>query len=1042
MSQIKENKTNVYWKSLSEKEQSSELDSFVHNEFPDGTVELAETMTRKKFLSLMGASMAMAGLVGCRKPVQKILPYIHASEEIVPGIPNYYASSMPFGINSYGIVIESNEGRPTHIEGNELHPSSKGSTNTYIQASILDLYDPDRLKEPLNGGVETDIASFKAYGKAHFEAIMKGGGENLAILSNSFNSYTTKAMYEDFFDAFPKADWVVFDPISNENHISGLELFTDTDSYATYEFDKANVILSIESDFLGNDLNSIHNQKTFSKKRKVKHSKAKMNRLYSIESNLTVTGMMADHRFKIKPSNVYSFIAELNNSLKKNGLNKLKSVNINNSNFTDAKSMKFINVLAKDLIKNKSKSVITVGDDCDKTIHSLVFIINHALLNNNNTVRYHTLNHSVHSNNKELENLINKIKNKEIWTLVILDVDFYYLLAHNFGGMQKLSSLLSEVNVIYLGSHHDKTSQMANWSIPKSHYLESWSDATSIDGSMSIVQPMISPLHNSLTMNELLSIIVESSSGVPADGSSGKPQNDYDILRDSWKKMLGGSFSSKWNKTVHDGYYKNSSGKFNLSVKSPSQNAVIRVYKDLTNIMNDNKHQSLELRFSPSSQVYDGRYINNYWLREQSDPVTKISWENVALISYRTSKVMKLNNSNIISISVNNKRIEVPVWVLPGLPDDTVVLELGYGRELSKSADRNYIDEDLIGSNVYPLKSFTSNFTVSATISNTGKSTKVACTQDHHGLDFEKLAADEIDNRLPEIIREANIEEFRKNEDFVLDYDRKKHIPDDNSDMPSMYPSHDYSESPQWGMNIDLNVCSGCNACSIACQSENNIPVVGKQQVYDGREMSWIRMDRYFKGDVDNPEFALQPVACVHCENAPCEQVCPVAATTHDDEGLNGMTYNRCIGTRYCANNCPYKVRRFNFFNYTYDTPELVKMANNPDVTVRFRGVMEKCTYCVQRISGAKISAKNEKRSLTDGDVKVACQNACAMDAITFGDITDSNSEVSKAKTLSQDYALLKELNTLPRTTYLAKFRNPHPDLDDHTYSALSGEHH
>ena len=365
---------------------------------------------------------------------------------------------------------------------------------------------------------------------------------------------------------------------------------------------------------------------------------------------------------------------------------------------------------------------------------------------------------------------------------------------------------------------------------------------------------------------------------------------------------------------------------------------------------------------------------------------------------------------------------------------------MGYGRTITRDVDRNYIDEGVPGVNVLPFKDIKSNYKTSISISKTNKKQKIACTQDHHGLDFEKLAGDEVEKRLPEIIRESNIEDFKKNEDFVLDYDRKKHLPDDNKDMPSMYPAHDYSESPQWGMNIDLNVCTGCNACVIACQSENNIPVVGKEQVYDGREMSWIRMDRYFKGDIDNPEFALQPVACVHCENAPCEQVCPVAATTHDKEGLNGMTYNRCIGTRYCANNCPYKVRRFNFYNYTYDTPEVVKMVQNPDVSIRFRGVMEKCTYCVQRISEAKITAKNEKRSLIDGDVKVACQSACAMDAITFGDITDSNSEVSKVKSSPQDYSLLKELNTIPRTTYLAKFRNPNPDLVDNSDMNHSSE--
>ena len=440
-------------------------------------------------------------------------------------------------------------------------------------------------------------------------------------------------------------------------------------------------------------------------------------------------------------------------------------------------------------------------------------------------------------------------------------------------------------------------------------------------------------------------------------------------------------------------------------------------------------------RFTLSSQVHDGRYMNNFWLREVPDAVTKVSWENVALVSIQTAKDKKLSNSDVVKIEAvvdgESQSIEAPVWILPGIPNNTVILELGYGREIIREVDRTYIDEGVLGYNALNIKKNGSYFT-EVRLSRINRTHPVACVQDHHGLDLEGLAGGEVENRLPEIIRESTLENFKKDDDFVDDYDKKWHIPKKNEDIPSMYPSYDYSKGPQWGMSIDLNVCSGCNACAIACQSENNIPVVGKQQVMDGREMSWIRMDRYFKGDVENPEFALQPVACLHCENAPCEQVCPVAATTHDENGLNGMAYNRCIGTRYCANNCPYKVRRFNFYNYTVDTPDVVQMAANPDVTVRFRGVMEKCTYCVQRIHAAEIKAKVEDRDLKDSDINVACQSACAMDAIKFGDITDPNSEVSKAKALSHDYSLLKMLNTKPRTTYLAKFRNPHPDLVEH----------
>ena len=1005
MSQIKEsNKT--YWKSIEDKNNSDQIKSLIENEFPEGTVELAETITRKKFLSLMGASMAMAGLVGCRKPVQKILPYIQAPEEIIPGIPNYYATTMPFGMNSFGVVVESHEGRPTHIEGNNLHSSSKGAVNSFIQASILDLYDPDRMKKTLNSSGSSSLDNFKTYVKEVSGIFKENKGEGLAVISSSFRSNTTKKLYNKFNSNYPKSKWIAFDLVSNENQIKGLEDIMGEKVLPIYHFDKVDIVLSLESDFIGSDLNSIHNQKTFSEKRRVKNKNDKMNRLYAVESNLSTTGMMADHRFKIKPSEIYNFVAELNNMLLNYGLSGLKKIN---SNKMDSKSKKFISVLAQDLIKNKSKSIITVGEDLDSSIHSLVYFINESLSKNNN-ITYHSVADGVSSDSKSMINLIDSIKSNEIDTLLVFDLDFYHLFSHYFD--KEISSL---VNIVYLGSHNDMTAANAYWSIPKSHYLESWGDAISIDGTLSIIQPLIAPLYDSISINEMISLFIN------------EDKTDYDILRENWQSdILKTNFSSKWRRAIHDGYLE---GTENSNIVSAKKN----IFKNLYNRFNKNignlKEEEIEIRFCSSNQIHDGRYINNYWLREVSDPITKVSWENVALISYSMAEKYHIKNSDIITINYNNQSLDIAAWTLPGLPDNTIILEMGYGREINREVDRNYIDEDVLGVNVLPLKDTFKNFVVGGSLKKTERTQIVACTQDHHGLDLEKLAGGEVENRLPEIIRESNIEDFKKNDDFVLDYDRKWHLPDEDKDMPSMYPAHDYSEGPQWGMSIDLNVCSGCNACAIACQSENNIPVVGKEQVYKGREMSWIRMDRYFKGDVDNPEFALQPVACVHCENAPCEQVCPVAATVHDEEGLNGMTYNRCIGTRYCANNCPYKVRRFNFYNYTYDTPEVVQMSHNPDVTVRFRGVMEKCSYCVQRISEAKITAKNEKRALIDGDVKVACQSSCGMGAIEFGDITDSNSRVSKAKALSHDYSLLRMLNTKPRTTYLAKFRNPHPDL-------------
>ena len=1008
MSQIKNYKDKTYWRSLDEKMGSDDIKSFLVKEFPEGTVELAQTMTRKKFLTLMGASMAMAGLVGCRKPVQKLIPYVDAPEDVIPGIPNYYSTTIPIGLNAYGAIVESHVGRPTHIEGNKDHPQSKGSVNSFMQASILDLYDPDRLKEPL---LLNQTSSFKELSNS-IKSIDRDKGKT-AFITKTINSPSTIELINKLKGSFANSEWVSFDLDSKENQISGLKELTSKEIVPFYRFDKANVILSIESDFLGADQTSVHNQKTFSKSRRVKTNSDSMNRLYCIESNLTSTGMMADHRFKINPNLVHNFLAELNNELIKLGLYNLQNIDITNSSFDD-KYKKVIKVLASDLIKNKSKSVITIGDYLPDHAHSLVYILNQELGNNNNTVKYASVQESLKPELKSTLKLIDKINNKEIDNLFILDMDFVHLFSHML--KDQLSNLVS--NIYYLGTHKDLTSDQSTWSIPISHYLESWGDARSIDGTVSIIQPLIRPLYNSISINEFLSVML------------GESKTDYKILKDS--KIWKSKNKSDFNKVIHDGLLKTSALSNVINVKKINVKSHKQIFSQINQNLTKNTPKEFTARFSLSSQVYDGRYMNNFWLREAPDAVSKISWENVALISIQTAKDNNLSNSDVVEISVTNNgnisSIEAPIWILPGLPDNTVILEVGYGRIMEREVDRTYIDEGVLGYNALNIKNPNSYFS-SIRLTKTGKKHPVACVQDHHGLDIEGLAGDEVEKRLPEIIRESTIEEYKKDDDFVDYYDKKWHIPKKNEDIPSMYPTHDYSKGHQWGMSIDLNVCSGCNACAIACQSENNIPVVGKEQVMAGREMSWVRMDRYFKGDAENPEFALQPVSCLHCENAPCEQVCPVAATVHDENGLNGMAYNRCIGTRYCANNCPYKVRRFNFYNYTVDTPDVVQMAANPDVTVRFRGVMEKCTYCVQRIHAAEIKAKLEDRELTDSDINVACQSACAMDAVKFGDINNPESEVSKAKALSHDYSLLKMLNTKPRTTYLAKFRNPHPDL-------------
>jgi molybdopterin-containing oxidoreductase family iron-sulfur binding subunit len=564
--------------------------------------------------------------------------------------------------------------------------------------------------------------------------------------------------------------------------------------------------------------------------------------------------------------------------------------------------------------------------------------------------------------------------------------------------------LKKAAHTIQLSSHIDETTEHVEWQINQTHFLEEWNDTQSSDGTIGITQPQILPLFNGISNIELLGIITNS------DLVKG-----YDLVQNTWKNILLSDFDNNWNKTLHDGIY-------SKKIQS-SQNLMVsnnRIHNNLDAnppSQNDNK---IELVLKPSASTFDGGFANNGWMQEMPNPVSKLTWDNAAQMSHRTAKALGVKNEDVVKISNGDEYVLLPVWILPGQADDSVSIELGYGRTNVGRIGNN------VGQNTYKLMNSSGNYLVNnISISKIGATYPLACTQDNHGMNNDKLADDAIQKRLPMLIREATMDEYKHHPEFAK---HGVHHPP----LVSMWEEFEYTESLQWGMTIDLNVCTGCNACSTSCQSENNIPVIGKQEVRMGREMHWIRLDRYFSGDPDDPDVVIQPVACQHCEMAPCEQVCPVAATTHSEDGLNGMTYNRCVGTRYCANNCPYKVRRFNFFNFSKDMPEIVQMARNPDVTVRFRGVMEKCTYCVQRINSVKIQAKNEKRDIQDGDVVVACQQVCPTNAITFGNIVDPDSEVSKAMQNNRNYALLGELNTKPRTLYQARLRNPNPNLEEH----------
>jgi len=987
-----------YWRSLDQLADTPEFRQLVEREFPEGASELDDKFSRRKFLSLMGASIALAGLAGCRRPVEKIIPFVTALENNIPGVPKYYATTMPFGLESIGLMVENHEGRPTKLEGNKLHPASLGASTANIQAAILNLYDPDRSKAVRFNGSTRSWNDFVSAWKLQYAELKESNGEGFAILSESFASPTLARLKTILKTSFPKMTWVTYDPVSDENIFKGIENVAGKSLQPVYDFSSAKVILSLDNDFLSQESQSISNTKGFSAGRKVKSEKDDMNRLYVVENNFSITGSMADHRVKISSGQIPRFLAALAYELQQQDL-ILPGVKSKVSNNFD---QDLIKALAKDLIKHKGESLVVAGRRQPEAVHGIVLAINSALKNINATVRYRSFTNADLPDTQKLSDLVKAMKNGKISRLVIFGGNPVY----NSPVDLEFDSALKKVAFkVQLSDRIDETTGSVNWHIPRANFLESWGDAQSVEGSRSIIQPQIEPLFGAHSDVKFLGVL-----------ANGEEISDFKLVRDTWKKFLPStSFESSWKKVLHDGIEpKPKSNWVGVSIKTGS---VKNYYSSTSKYVSGLDKDNIEINLTSSYATFDGRFANNGWMQEAPDPISKLTWDNAAVMNRKTAEALGLSNSELADLTVNGRTLRVPVWIVPGSADFTISIALGYGREAAGQVGNG------VGFNTFAIRSTDAlYYTSGASIQGVGEEYVLACTQDHHGFDLEEFASEAIEKRLPMIFREATLEEYHEEPDFV---DHVVHHPP----LESLWEERKYDEGYQWGMSIDLNLCNGCNACSIACQSENNIPIVGKEEVSRGREMAWMRMDRYFTGDEENPEMVYQPVACQHCENAPCEQVCPVAATVHDEEGLNVMTYNRCVGTRYCANNCPYKVRRFNFFNYTKDTPDIVEMAMNPDVTVRFRGVMEKCSYCTQRISLARIQSKNEDRSIQDGDVVSACMQSCPADAIVFGNINDPESEVSRVKEQNRDYALLGELNTKPRTTYLAKLRNPNPEL-------------
>jgi len=986
----------AYWRSLDQLADTPEFREFLHREFPEGASEMRNPITRRNFLTLMGASLAMAGLAGCRKPVEKIIPYVIQPEEVIPGVAQHYATTMPFGTSAFGLVVESHEGRPTKIEGNNLHPASHGKSNTYIQAEILNMYDPDRSQKFMNDGAKTTWPEFVTFWQEHYTKFLETKGEGLAILSEQFSSPTLAGQRDRFMKLFPRAVFVAYDPLGEERVFEGCTMAggDKTRLRPEFRYDKAAVILTLDADILQTENDSVSAAKRFADGRRITDDNDTMNRLYAVEADFSTTGAMADHRLRVARSKIPAFAAALALELSQLGVSLGLNIDTLKTMAGDSFDKKWLNVVARDLKDNAGKSVVVAGRSQRPEVHALVATINAALKNNGSTVLYREIRDDAVTDRKKLDRLISGMNDGSITALIMLGGNPAY------NGPAGFAPAMAKVpTTIHLSLAVNETSQNVTWHIPRAHFLESWGDARAFDGSLSLIQPLIAPLFDGKSDIEFLDIV-----------SGGRDRRGYDILREFWGTILKGKdFESTWRKVLHDGVLADSA--------LPEKRLIIDL-KMINSALAAMAHQlattadGLEITLQPGQSILDGRFSNNGWMQELPHATSKLTWENAAVMSPATAKAHGLSNGEMIRLAHNGKDVVLPAWIVPGTAPDTITISYGYGRTHAGRVGNG------VGVNIYPLRPESGDdYFIGATVEKTGDVREMATTQDHGAMEGRPL------------VREAARDEYRKDPTFAKSMFPLSDVPIEEKRLPSMYDDYDYSKGYQWGMTIDLTSCTGCNACTIACQSENNISVVGRQQVINGREMHWIRLDRYFSGDVDDPEVVFQPVTCQQCENAPCETVCPVAATVHDDEGLNVMTYNRCIGTRYCSNNCPYKVRRFNFFNYTKDTPEIVKMAMNPDVTVRSRGVMEKCTFCTQRINRAKLAAKLEEREVKDGEITTACQQACPTSAITFGNINDPKSRVSQIKKQNRNYELLAEYNLRTRLSYLARIRNPHPEL-------------
>ncbi len=1002
-----------FWQSLDDLADAPGFEEMLHEEFPRQASELTDGVSRRGFMKVMGASLALAATTGCTKqPDEPIYPYIKQPEDLVLGKPNYFATAFPFPTGAVPVLVKSEAYRPIKVDGNPEHPVSKGRSDLFTQATLLDMYDPDRsgsvVRVRAGQAQSTDFGDFSDALRSAM--LMSGGGQGVYFLSETIISPTLAAQWKQLQTKYPSAKLVQWEPVNRDSARIASKAALGDYYDAQYKLENADVILSLDADFLSSNAfpGFLPMSAAYAERHRYEGGKV-MNRLYVVESMPTVTGGKAEHRLGLKPSEIEKFATAL----------------VSGGSYAgDEYAQKYFAAVLADLKKAGSKAVVIAGEQSTPAVQAAAHALNAQLGAVGSTVVYTETVAAIPSvQNDDMKALVGAMNSGQVKVLVILGVNAaYYAPADlNFGvSMSKVPF------VAHFGLYQDETAQRAHWHVNAAHYLESWSDVRASDGTISIVQPMIDPLYGGKTAHDVLQSVLDN------------PQmTSYEVVQANFKTYAKGGDATAWQKALHDGWVEGTA----FEPKPGVSGKAVTLPASTVQAAGSGPY---EIAFKSDPSLYDGRFSNNGWLQELPKQVTHLAWDNAALVSMETMTALKVEERELIEITANGQKVKFPVLMQPGMPKDVITVHLGFGRWFGRVGQ-------YVGSDANKLRSINSPWYQAGVSAVKTPGTYDLCVTTVHSMETRGKAA-QSDLAKPEltgahslpgheamergVIRTATLAEAQKNPGYAHEGNLLYETPE--KDMSFFPDAWDYKKIDKatgqiqnaWGLSVDLNSCIGCNACVVSCYAENNIPVVGREQVKIGRNMQWLRIDTYFEGDLHAPKAHFQPMMCQHCENAGCEQVCPVGATVHTPEGLNQMVYNRCVGTRYCSNNCPYKVRRFNFLLYSdYDT-ESLKFMRNPDVSVRSRGVMEKCTYCVQRIEYAKIEADKEGRAVRDGEIVTACQQACPTDAIVFGNVNDKGSRVARLKAEERSYQVLADLNYRPRTSYVAGVSNPNPELE------------